>query len=355
MRLNPAPFLRRCAAGVVRMGSVATDGVIRSSSAVAGTASRATAAMRAMRPFGRSGATQDPKLPAVEAAPSRRSRRSKDDAHGYPGSGALRWLAISAIALAGVGAVLAVDWIVDLYARSATLAAIAAAAIATSIIAAVLAVRSELGSVARLKSHVAIHESFGPPADTPLSPGAMARLRDWLADLPATDARQTMAAELRADLQSGQVADLVERHVLREMDRMAVERIRLAVMHSFGLIALSPTPITDTALFAWRATRLVREIAGIYGLRPSAFGAIWLLRQVISDAALIAAADLATDALATLLGDKIAARLSSPIAEGSVAAYRMARFGLLTIERCRPVPFRGGDEMGLRAVLQATS
>jgi putative membrane protein len=292
-------------------------------------------------------------LPAPIAPAIRRSRRGRWDEGEGSGTGSWRWLGIFAAALFALAGVIAVDWVLGLAQRSIVLGATATSAVLLALFAVGLAVRAEIGAIARLKGHLEIHDFFDEMENRPLSKDGCAWILEWLNSLPSGQARTEVIERVSADAPAHQIADLVEERILRDMDRAAVERIRVAVTHSFGLIALSPTPITDTALFAWRATRLVREVAEIYGLHPSTLGALWLLRQVVSDAALIAAADLATDAIATVLGDKLVARLSSPLAEGSVAAYRMARFGLLAIERCRPVPFRSGDEMGLFAVLKA--
>lgn len=180
-------------------------------------------------------------------------------------------------------------------------------------------------------------------------------LQRLIRDLPLKDEQRERVGMKIKSLKNDPSAaiDLVEREVIRGLDRAAIEAVRNGVWHSFGLIALSPTLITDTALFGWRALRLTREVAVIYGLRPSQFGSLWLMRQLMSDAALIKAADLATDALGTVLGEKLAARLSAPLAEGSVASYRMARFGLLAIQRCRPIPFRQDDQLGLYGLLRS--
>jgi putative membrane protein len=350
MPWRPKAFLIRCTAGIADATTAAASGVVRSGNAAARTAIRATETVRHFRPFrGKPPESGAGAVPNELLPPIRRSRRNRIDERSSAGSGAVRWLVLSALALASYFIIRTIDWIVEVFGRSPELGIAAAIAVLTAIGAAIAAVRAEVGSIARLKAHVEIHDAFGTPDDRPLSPDALKSLREWLCSLPQE--ADSPPIEIRI-ASASEVADLIEEQFLRAMDRAAVDRIRLGVLHAFGLIALSPTPITDTALFAWRAMRLVREIAEIYGLRPSAIGAFWLLRQIIMDAALIATADLAADAIATILGDKIVAKLSSPLAEGSVASYRMARFGLLAIERCRPVPFRETDQLGLFTVLK---
>lgn len=356
MPWSPRVFLRQSSDRFASAASGAAAGVTRAGKAVARATGQAANSIGTFRPFARK--SVQPGLEdtgKTQTALDLKRRRPRPGLSDGPSSGTARWIGVFAAALVAFLAIRMVDWIGDIATRSPLLAIAASLAVLAAIGAVCAAVRMELGSVARLKSHIDLHNAFGADDATPLSSEVRTHLQEWMEALPTEHDRELIHLRISEDAPARNIADLIEAEILRAMDRAAVERIRTGVMHAFGLIALSPTPITDTVLFAWRALRLVREIAQIYGLRPTMLGSLWLARQVISDAALIAAADLAADALATVLGDKLAARLSSPLAEGSVAAYRMARFGLLTIERCRPVPFRENDQLGLFSVLGKSS
>jgi putative membrane protein len=65
---------------------------------------------------------------------------------------------------------------------------------------------------------------------------------------------------------------------------------------------LSPSPLGDLALFGWRAVRLLREVAVIYGLRPGRSAEMRLLRRALGDGSLMAAADVISDVITSATG-----------------------------------------------------
>jgi putative membrane protein len=269
---------------------------------------------------------------------------------------AWRWWGVALAALLILPAVSLGAWIVGLFGQSWLLGGLAVTALVALLGGAGTAIYLDLSSFRRFREATNYQQLFAEDVPADKADAQRAALIGLLNDLPITaEQAATVTEAVRECPDNAHAIDIVERLVVRDLDNIALVRVRTGVLHSFGLIALSPTSITDTALFVWRALRLMREVAAAYGLRPNRVSSLWLLRQVLSDAALITAADLASDALSTVLGDKLAARLSSPLAEGSLASYRMARFGLLAIQRCRPIALRRDDKLGLFAILRSRS
>ncbi len=331
----------------ISLVGLASGRIATASSSVAAASSRAFTFRRRERVL----TAEEPQtLPHRE---NLRSAPKRDKTADRVNGATARWIPFAGYAFLGILLLQLSAWLMDLYARSPVLAAGGAVCVFLLIVCLFGAVRIEIESIARLKSAVAYQEKFAEPHDSDNDPQQRLFLRQWLSLIEISSAEKALLEEKIALASTSNLAvDLVEDELLRGLDRIALQKIRDAVAQTFGLVALSPTTLTDTILFLWRALRVVREVAQVYGLRPSYFGSLWLLRQVVSDAALIAAADLMSDAVATVLGDKLVARLSSPLAQGSVAMYRMARFGLLTVQRCRPIPFRQNDQLGLYAVFQ---
>ena len=265
-----------------------------------------------------------------------------------------RWWGIALLALLGLATVSLAGWVASLFEQGWLLGGAAVAALVALIGGVAAAIYVDVSSFRRFRNATKYQILFADNVAPELAARQRSALIELLNDLPIPAERAAFAAAaVNECTDNAHAIDVVERLIVRKLDYVALRRVRTGVLHSFGLIALSPTSITDTILFVWRALRLVREVASAYGLRPNRLSSLWLLRQVLSDAALITAADLATDALGTVLGEKLAARLSSPWAEGSLASYRMARFGLLAIERCRPIGFRSDDKLGLYTILRS--
>ncbi len=144
---------------------------------------------------------------------------------------------------------------------------------------------------------------------------------------------------------------LFEADMLADADKEALSAARRAVRDAFRLVALSPTGLTDTALFVSRAMRLLREVAEIYGLRPSSASLAHLGRRVLKDAGIVTVADAAGDLASGFIGGSVAGKLSTLAGEVAIGAQRMAKFSLLAIECCRPVRFHPDRRPGVRSLL----
>ena len=147
--------------------------------------------------------------------------------------------------------------------------------------------------------------------------------------------------------------ELFSRFVLTPADQLAQAAIRRAAAQAFAINAISPTALLDTLLFAARATRLVREIAEIYGQRPGLTGTVHLLRRLASGAGLVGAVDVVGGVIVQQLGGAVLEQLSASAAESAYAAQKMARLGLVAMASCRPIEFRPGEVPSLPGLVSS--
>jgi putative membrane protein len=145
--------------------------------------------------------------------------------------------------------------------------------------------------------------------------------------------------------------DLFSRFVLAPADCLAQGAIRRAAAQAFVINTVSPTALLDTLLFAARATRLIREIAEIYGQRPGLAGTVHLLRRLAGGAGLVGAVDVVGGVVVQQLGGAVLERVSASAAESAYAAQKMARLGLLAMAMCRPIEFRLGEAPSLTGLV----
>jgi putative membrane protein len=96
---------------------------------------------------------------------------------------------------------------------------------------------------------------------------------------------------------------------------------------------------------------MIREIAASYGHRPTAFATGHLLRRLVGEAGKLGAIDLAGAALTQHLGGAVLEKVALGAAESTYAAQRMARLGIVTMNMCRPVPFRPEEIPGITSSL----
>ena len=259
-----------------------------------------------------------------------------------------------AVALAGLGILVVGVAAIDLaqfvdgaFAHGTAVGVIAAAAVAAGAGGAAYWLIAELRGLLRLRSAERLRR---------LIPSALASELKQEIDAAATilgrdRLLREAVASYRAVLEpyhTGRDAlDLFSRFVLAPADRLAQAAIRRAVAQAFVINAVSPTVLLDTLFFAARATRLIREIAEIYGQRPGLAGTIHLFRRLASGAGLVGAVDVVGGVLVQQLGGAVLERLSASAAESAYAAQKMARLGLVAMALCRPIEFRPGEAPSL--------
>jgi putative membrane protein len=275
-----------------------------------------------------------------------------------PSRRGLRWGLIAAAGLVGLAAVLGLDWVAGLFDRHwllGTAGALSLGALFGGI--GVWAV-GEAAAIARLERATRWRADLDHARGLGDRPALHQRLTELAGELARHDAFAAPIARWRSDgsgrdAPPAEMIRIFEGTVLAPADRAARRAIRAAARDIFGLVAVSPTALTDTALFGARALRLVGAIATAYGHRPGRAATFVLARRVLADAGLLVATDLAGDALIGFLGGRLVDKISVAAGEGMIAAQRMARLGLLAMEHCRPVAFGPDARLGLADLLRA--
>jgi putative membrane protein len=252
-----------------------------------------------------------------------------------------RYLALAAAGLVLLLVAFTAQWVATLIEQSPTLGIGAALGSLMVVAGAVGWSTRELRAIARLNSVESLQSIIarGSPAADPRSTiDALRLLSGRLSRLSAyKPGIEQWMSKNSADHPPEEAIRLFETCVLGGPDALALKAVRLAARDAFGLVALSPTPLTDTALFVSRALRLVRQVGEAYGYRPTKLSALLLTRRILQDVSIVTMADFAGDAMAGFLGGKVLEKVSAAAAGGAIAGQRMARFGLLTIDCCRPL------------------
>jgi putative membrane protein len=289
----------------------------------------------------------DLRLPAI-SEPSLPLLRAR----GFPSpfSVAMTGLGILVVGVVGIDLVQFVD---GAFAHGTGVGILAAAAVAASAGGALYWLTAELRGLFRLRSAERLRR---------LIPSALAsELKVEIDAAAAIVARDPLLGEAvnsyRAVLEphhTGRDAlELFSRFVLAPADQLAQAAIRRAAAQAFAINAISPTALLDTLLFAARATRLIREIAEIYGQRPGLTGTVHLLRRLASGAGLVGAVDVVGGVIVQQLGGAVLEHVSASAAESAYAAQKMARLGLVAMASCRPIEFRPGEAPSLPGLVSS--
>ena len=132
---------------------------------------------------------------------------------------------------------------------------------------------------------------------------------------------------------------LFERTALAPADKRAKSAV-LACARDVGLLtALSPLGLLDGAFVVWRTTRMLRAVAGCYGVRLGAAATVKLLTKCLRNAAIAGVADIASHAAVEHLGASLATLVSARAGQGLGNALLGARLGIEAMRVTRPLPF----------------
>lgn len=262
------------------------------------------------------------------------------------------WFVVSALVF--IGSLAAVDaalFIQSLYQRSVFLGGALTALAAIALWCAARWAAAELNALRRLKDAAAQRaevEGQVASGESGWADKLILKLRSELP--PRTDDNQSPGTaddrprEPRADRDA---LKHFAHEILHPLDARASDVVARAARQTSLGVAANPVAMLDAVLVLWRSVRMIRDIAEIYGFQPGAAATAHLARRVLSGAASAALADAIGDTLGAQITGRVAAVVSPKLAEGVVAAVRIARLGNATIELCRPLPFLDSDETAL--------
>lgn len=256
-------------------------------------------------------------------------------------------------------AIEAVSYTLALFERNAALGgilgALAAVVFASGLLAVgveVVALRRQLRAlreVAELRGEAAA--ILEAPADTGGGGMLAARIAALYEDRPElADGIRRFKTTVTTAHADREVLSLLARDVLQPLDRQAYRVVSRAARDAGIGVLLSPAGLLDAVLVIWRTSRMIRDVALVYGFRPSRIGRFALTRRVLENAAMAGAVEYLGDLLTAHIGAGIAGKVSSKVGQGAFTALRTARLGLIAIEACRPIPFTAEDRAGLASL-----
>ena len=145
---------------------------------------------------------------------------------------------------------------------------------------------------------------------------------------------------------------LVERYLVAPRDEDAHRIIARAARRVTLITTVTPVAALDIAFVAVQNLRMVRELASLYGGRPSTLATLRLMRMVMSHLAVTGGLALSDSLLQHVVGKGLIGRLSSRFGEGAVNGILTARIGLAARDVCRPIPQDAGAKETLGSLLR---
>ena len=131
---------------------------------------------------------------------------------------------------------------------------------------------------------------------------------------------------------------LMDRLVIRPLDEEAHRIIARRARRVTLLTTVTPAAALDIVFVAAQNLRMLRELAELYGGRPSTLSTLKLARMVVAHLAVTGGLALSDNLIQHLVGKGLLGRLSARFGEGAVNGILTSRIGLAARDVCRPVP-----------------
>lgn len=176
--------------------------------------------------------------------------------------------------------------------------------------------------------------------DSKIAKAIIDELNDLYADRPDTaTARSSLKAHASEIIDGSDLLMLAERDLMRTLDSKARALVMGSAKRVSIVTAVSPRALVDVGFVLIENLRLIRGLADLYGGRPGTLGFWRLARNVVSHLAVTGSIAIGEGAMQQLLGQGLAARISTRLGEGVVNGLLTARIGIAAIDVCRPLPF----------------
>jgi putative membrane protein len=254
----------------------------------------------------------------------------------------IAWIGLGGLVSLAVG--LWVDSLIEaLFARAASLGAIASAFAVLLIVGALGLLAREFVAVARQRRIAELHASLARARagdDRDAARALVAKLAALYLRRPETARARAEVEEARRAVVDGRdLVDVAERALLLPIDRKVQAEIAAAARRVSMVTAVSPRAILDLLFVAAQVVRLTRRIAELYGGRPGLFGFFALLRSIGAHLAITGGMAVGDSLLQQVVGHGVASRISARLGEGVLNGLLTARVGLSAMAVCRPAPF----------------
>lgn len=177
-------------------------------------------------------------------------------------------------------------------------------------------------------------------ASLPSSPAISAALQHW------QDALQPQHSD-EEQLQ------LFEHFVLAELDKQAQQLVYRAATDTSLAVAISPFALADMLLVLWRSSRLLRELAQLYGGAIGQLRSLVLLKRLMAALLWAGGSELALDMASDVIGSELTAKLSARAGQGVIAGLLVARLGNLAQQQLRPLPAGKTAKVSIKALSSA--
>lgn len=263
-----------------------------------------------------------------------------------PVARSVRWggiLAAALLSLFSLWAGLAVTQLIeDFFARSVVLGWLASGVAGLAAFAGLAIITRETWALARLRriEHIQADAAHALNSnDSADATRAISNLKSLYGSRADAQWGLENLKQFDGDIMDGRErVKLVERFLVAPRDEDAHRIIARAARRITLLTTVTPMAALDILFVAALNIRMMRELATLYGGRPSALATFRLVRMVLGHLAVAGGLALSDSLVQHVVGKGLVGRLSARFGEGTVNGILTARVGLAARDVCRPIP-----------------
>lgn len=149
------------------------------------------------------------------------------------------------------------------------------------------------------------------------------------------------------------IYESLDQKLLAPIDTKAKKVITKASLQGALCTAISPVPLIDMALILYRSVALTKEVASLYGYKPSFITTSILLKQGIINVMFAGVIELATEFTNQATSSSFLAKTSKQLSQGAVNGILLARLGFGVLQACRPIESNEGKTSFFRMLLSS--
>jgi putative membrane protein len=168
---------------------------------------------------------------------------------------------------------------------------------------------------------------------------------------------QEQAKQINQELKRSQlypdIYTSLDEQLLAPIDAKAQKAIHNASLQAALSTAISPLPLLDMALIAWRSVRLTRQIASMYGYRPNTLATMLLLKKGLFNVAFAGVSQLALELSHEATSATLLSKISHSTGEGIANGILLARLGYGIMDACRPLPSNEKREHFVKSIISS--
>ena len=228
------------------------------------------------------------------------------------------------------------------FAQSPWLGWLSAAVAALAAIAALAIILREISGLLRLNRIEALQEKAARAINLDEEKSSreviseLTRIYEGRAEM--TVALRELAGHTKDIIDPSDRVQLADRILLTGLDAEAHRIVASRAKRVTLLTTVTPAAALDMLFVGSQNVAMVRDIATLYGGKPSTLATLRLARMVVAHLAVAGGLALSDNFLHLFLGKGVLGRLSARFGEGAVNGILTSRIGLATIEVCRPIP-----------------